>query len=319
MRQIVATGPGGPEVLKLVEKETPKPNEGEVLVHLEAIGVNFADIYARRGANGETPMGREGAGEVSEVGPSVSEFKKGDKVAFADTIGSYAQFIIVPASRLVKIPQKLSSKQAAAGLLQGMTAHYLATSTFPIKDGNTVLVHAAAGGVGELLTQIAKMRGARVIGTVSTEDKAKIAKDAGVDEVINYQEKDFEEEVKKLTDGNGVDVVYDSVGKNTFLKGFNVLKSRGTMVLFGASSGPVESFDPTILVQKGSLSLARVSLKDYTAEREELLQRSSEIFDWVASGKLKLRIFKEFPLDQAAEAQKELENRQTVGKVLLIP
>ncbi len=319
MHKIVATGPGGIEVLKYIEVENLKPAEGEVLVKLEVIGVNFADIYARRGANGETPMGREGAGIVEEVGSGNTEFKKGDKVAFADTLGAYSEFIVVPTNRLVAIPENLTTKQAATVLLQGMTAHYLATSTYPLAKPDTALIHAAAGGVGELLIQIAKMRGARVLGTVSTKQKAEIAKELGADEVINYTETDFVEEAKKLTNSKGVDVIYDSVGKDTLVKGLDALKARGTMVSFGQASGPVEPLDISQLVLKGSLTLSKVSLKDYTTERSELLQRANEIFDWVGSGKLNLRVFKEIPLEQAAEAQKELENRETVGKLLLIP
>jgi NADPH2:quinone reductase len=280
--------------------------------------VNFADIYARRSAKLEQPMGREGGGVVEEVGSGVTDFEEGDKVAFADTVGAYAERIAVPADRAVKIPNGLTTKQAAAVLLQGMTAHYLAKSTYPLKGADVCLVHAAAGGVGELLCQIAKKSLARVIGTVSSTEKAKVAKEAGADEVIVYTKDDFEEEVKKLTGNQGVNVVYDSVGKETFLKSLNCLKPRGLLALFGQSSGSVEPFDLSLLAKK-SLFLTRPSLTAYTAERKELLQRSEEIFKWVLAGSLKVRVFKELPLKEAWVAQKILEGRETTGKVLLIP
>jgi len=321
MKTVVATGSGGIEVLNFQDAPDPKSEKEQVLVRLEAIGVNFADIYARRGATAgeKTPMGREGAGVVEEVGAEVTEFKKGDKVAFSDTLGAYSELISVPAKRLVPIPEGITTKQAAAVLLQGMTAHYLATSTYPLKNSDTCLVHAAAGGVGELLVQIAKMRGAKVFGTVSTDEKAKVAKVAGVDEIILYTKEDFAEKVKELTNNIGVNVIYDSVGKDTILKDFDAVINRGMIVMFGQSSGAVDPIDTNMLVQKGSLTFARVSLKDYTAKREELLSRANEVFDWVISRKLKIRIFKEFPLAEVSEAQKLLENRETVGKVLLIP
>ncbi|HEY4694612.1 MAG TPA: quinone oxidoreductase [Candidatus Nanoarchaeia archaeon] len=321
MKAIRVHGPGGPEVLKYEEVPDPKAGNGEVLVVLEAIGVNFVDIYNRRSApSGQTtPIGREGAGVVEAVGQGVKDFKVGDKVAFDGTLGAYAELIAVPADRLVKVPSKLTTKQAASVLLQGMTAHYLATSVYPLKKGDVCLVHAAAGGVGELLCQMAKMRGAKVIGTVSTREKAKVAGEAGADEVIVYTKADFGEEVKKLTAGKGVNVIYDSVGKTTFLKGFKVLRPLGMMVLFGQSSGPVESFDPSILAKGGSLFFTRPSLTNYTATRQDLLQRANEVFKWVADGSLKVRVFKEFPLQEAAKAHQALEERQTVGKLLLTP
>jgi NADPH2:quinone reductase len=321
MKIVRASGPGGPEVLKFEEVSDPEPGSGQVLVRLEAIGVNFADIYARRMAAKDqaTLMGREGAGAVEAVGDQVKEFKVGDKVAFADTLGAYAQKLVVAEKRLVPVPVKLTTKQAAASLLQGMTAHYLAVSVFAVESGDVVLVHAAAGGVGGLLVQIAKQNGAMVVGTVSSGKKAQVAQDVGADEVVIYTQKNFEEEVKRITASMGVHVVYDSVGKDTFEKSLNCLRPRGMMVLFGQSSGAVANVDPQVLAAKGSLFLTRPSLKDYTAERSELLSRAAEIFKKVAAEDLKVQIFKEFPLEQAAAAHKALENRETIGKVLLRP
>ncbi len=313
---------GGPEVMKLDDLPAPTPKPGEALVKIEACGVNYVDIYQRSGLYKGAmplPMGLEGAGVVEAVGPNVSEVRAGDRVAWTQTPGSYATHNIVPSARLVKLPAGLSSKDGAAAMLQGMTAHYLAYSTYPLKKGDTCLVHAAAGGVGLLLCQMAKRAGARVIGTVSTEAKAKLAREAGADEVILYTQKDFEVEVKRLTDGKGVQVVYDSVGKDTFEKSLGCLAPRGYLALFGQSSGPVAPFDAQILNAKGSLFLTRPSLGHYTLTREELLQRAGEVLGWIASGQLKLRIETTFPLAEAAEAHRQLAGRATTGKLLLIP
>jgi NADPH2:quinone reductase len=313
---------GGPEVLAADDIPMPEPKTGEARVKLEASGVNFIDIYQRTGLYPlQTPftLGSEGAGVVDGVGEGVTEVKKRDRVAYAMVPGSYAEYAIVPAWRLVPVPANIDAKSAAAIMLQGMTAHYLTHSTYPLKQGETTLVHAAAGGVGLLLIQIAKMRGARVIGTVSTEVKAALAKQAGADDVILYTQTDFLTEVKKLTDGKGVHVVYDSVGATTFDKSLDCLRPRGYLVLFGQSSGPVPPFDPGKLAGKGSLFLTRPSLAHYTLDRAELLQRSADLFNWLASGKLKLRIESTFPMANAAEAHHQLEGRQTTGKVILFP
>ena len=313
---------GGPEVLTLEDIPDPKPGPGEAVVKLEAAGLNYIDVYYRTGlykAQLPITLGVEGGGVVTEVGPNVAEVKVGDRVAYSGVLGSYAQFAAVPAARLVTLPEGLDGKAGAAAMLQGMTAHYLSHTTYPLKPGDWCLVHAAAGGVGLLLCQMAKMRGARVIGTVSTEAKAKLAREAGADEVILYTTQDFEAEVKRITGGAGVPVVYDSVGKTTFDKSLNCLAPRGVMVLYGQSSGPVPSLDPAILNQKGSLFLTRPSLVHHTATREELLQRSGDVLGWIKAGKLKLRIDLTLPLAQAAAAHRQLEARQTTGKVLLIP
>jgi NADPH2:quinone reductase len=313
---------GGPEVLAVDDIPVPEPKAGEARVKLEAIGVNFIDIYQRTGLYRlQTPftLGSEGAGVVDAVGEGVTEVKKGDRVAYAMVPGSYAEYAIVPAWRLAPVPANVDAKSAAAIMLQGMTAHYLTHSTYPLKQGETALVHAAAGGVGLLLAQIGKMRGARVIGTVSTEAKAALAKQAGADDVILYTQTDFLTEVKKLTDSNGVHVVYDSVGATTFDKSLDCLRPRGYLVLFGQSSGPVAPFDPGKLAGKGSLFLTRPSLAHYTLDRAELLQRSGDLFNWLASGKLKLRVESTFPMANAAEAHRQLEGRQTTGKVILFP
>ncbi|MEK7363203.1 MAG: quinone oxidoreductase [candidate division NC10 bacterium] len=313
---------GGPEVLTLEDIPDPKPGPGEAVVKLEAAGLNYIDVYYRTGlykAQLPITLGVEGGGVVTEVGPNVAEVKAGDRVAYSGVLGSYAQFAAVPAARLVKLPEGLDGKAGAAAMLQGMTAHYLSHATYPLKPGDWCLVHAAAGGVGLLLCQMAKMRGARVIGTVSTEAKAKLAREAGADEVILYTTQDFEAEVKRITGGAGVPVVYDSVGKTTFDKSLNCLAPRGVMALYGQSSGPVPPLDPAILNQKGSLFLTRPSLVHHTATRQELLQRSGEVLGWIKTGKLKLRIDLTLPLAQAADAHRQLEGRQTTGKVLLIP
>jgi NADPH2:quinone reductase len=314
--------PGGPEVLRYEDVPQPSPKADEVLVKIEAAGVNYIDVYFRSGlykADLPATLGMEAAGTVAAVGPNVTDFKAGDRVAYTGVRGAYAQYAAVPAERLVALPARVSTKQGAAAMLQGMTAHYLAVSTYGLRKGDTCLVHAAAGGVGLLLCQIAKMRGARVIGTVSTEAKAKLAREAGADEVILYTRQDFEAEVKRTTGGKGLPVVYDSVGKTTWAKSLNCLAPRGLMVLYGQSSGPIGSIDPQILNEKGSLYLTRPSLGHYVATREELLWRAGEVLGWVADGKLRLRMEFEFSLKDAAEAHRALEGRKTTGKVLLIP
>ena len=313
---------GGPEVLQYEDVPEPAPKPGEALIKTEAAGVNFIDTYQRSGAY-KVPLpvilGQEGAGTVSAVGAGVTTVKVGDKVAWTGILGSYAEQHAVAADRLVALPAGVTTKQGAAIMLQGMTAHYLATSTYPLKSGDTCLVHAGAGGAGLLLTQIAKMRGARVITTVSTDEKAKLSRDAGADEVILYTKQDFEEGVKQLTGGKGVQVVYDSVGQTTFLKSLNCLVPRGMLVLFGQSSGAVPPFDPQLLSQKGSLFLTRPTLANYIASRADLEQRAADLFGWIAAGKLRLRTEFEFPLKDAQEAHRALEGRKTTGKVLLIP
>jgi len=312
---------GGPEVLRYEEVPTPAPGEGQVLVRLVACGVNFIDIYQRKGLyklDLPATLGQEGAGVVEAVGPGVTEVKPGDRVAYSNVLGSYAEYVVVPAQRLVPIPEGVTYQQAAAAMLQGMTAHYLVTSTYPLKPGDLCLVHAAAGGVGLLLVQMAKRRGATVIGTVSTEEKAKLAREAGADHVIVYTQQDFEAEVLRVTEGRKLQVVYDSVGKDTFEKSLNCLALRGMLVLYGQSSGPVPPFDPQVLAQKGSLFLTRPVLWHYTTTREELLWRAGEVLDWVRTGELQLRVDRAYPLAQAAEAQRALEGRQTTGKVLLV-
>jgi len=313
---------GAAEVLQYEEIPQPQPGAGEALVKLEAIGINFIDTYQRSGAyKMSLPFipGQEAAGVIHAVGVNVSEVQPGDRVAYSSILGAYAEYAVVPAARLVPVPDGVSVQQAAAVMLQGMTAHYLAFSTYPLKPGETALVHAAAGGLGLLLIQIAKLCGARVIGTVSTDEKAQLAKEYGADVVINYSTQDFEAEVKHLTDGKGVDVVYDSVGKTTFDKSLNCLRRRGMMVLCGQSSGAVAPFEPQILNAKGSLFLTRPTLAHYIADRAELLWRANALFDWIRAGKLSVRIAKTFPLANAAEAHRYLESRQAMGKLLLIP
>jgi NADPH2:quinone reductase len=313
---------GGLEALKMEDLPAPNPGAGEVRVKIEAIGVNFIDIYHRIGRyQGSLPLtlGQEAAGTVDAVGPNVKEVRPGDRVAYASVQGSYAEFAIVPAGRLIPVSAGVDLKQAAAVMLQGMTAHYLTHSTYPLKEGETALVHAAGGGTGQLLVQIAKRRGARVIGTASTEEKAALARAAGADEVIRYTQTDFEKEVKRLMNNTGVDVVYDSVGRDTFDKSLDCLRRRGTMILFGASSGPVPPIDPQTLNAKGSLYLTRPTLGHYIADRDELLWRANDLFRWIAAGELKVRIDQTFPLAEVAEAQRYLEGRQSKGKILLIP
>jgi len=313
---------GGPEVLRYAEVPQPTPGPGQALVKIDAAGVNYVDVYQRTGLYPvQLPLilGQEAGGTVTAVGPGVSEVKVGHRVAYAHVLGAYAEYAAVPAERLVVLPNGVSTKQGAAAMLQGMTAHYLATTTYPLKPGDTCLVHAAAGGVGLLLCQIAKLRGARVFGTASTEEKAQLAREAGAEEVILYTREDFEAAVKRLTEGAGVQVIYDSVGKTTFAKGLSCLAPRGMMVLYGQSSGPVGPFDPQVLSRSGSLFLTRPTLAHYIATRDELVARAEEVLDWVRQGKVALRIGHEFPLAEAAEAHRQLEARKTTGKVLLIP
>ena len=322
MKAIRIHAHGGPEVLQYEDIPVPTPGAGQALIRVEAAGINFIDVYRRTGLyKVDLPhtLGQEGAGTVAAIGPDASGMGVGDAVAFADVPGAYAEYAVVPAARLVPVPPGVSTHQAAAVMLQGMTAHYLASATYPLQRGDGCLIHAAAGGVGLLLCQIAKRRGARVIGTVSTEAKAELARGAGADEIIFYTRQDFESEVKRLTGGAGLPVVYDSVGKTTFDKGLNCLRRRGMMVLYGQSSGPVAPFDPQTLNQKGSLFLTRPTLFHYIATRDELLARAGEVLGWVADGSLTVRIEREYPLAEVAAAQRALEGRETTGKVLLIP
>ena len=322
MKAIRVHRTGGPEVLRLEDVPIPEPGPGQLLVRVEAAGVNFTDIYHRTGLYKVkfpfTP-GREGAGVVERVGQGVTTARPGDRVVSESALGTYAEYTIVSAERAVAVPEGIEAPLAAAAMLQGLTAHYLAYSTFPLKPGDTCLVHAAAGGVGLLLCQIASRIGARVIGTAGTAAKATLAREAGAAEVILYTETDFVEETRRLTDGAGVQVVYDSVGRTTFLKGLDCLVPRGMMVLYGQSSGPVEPFDPQLLNQKGSLFVTRPTLAHYVADRSELLRRTEELMGWVKDGSLRVRIDRQLPLAAAAEAHAELEGRRTTGKVLLAP
>jgi NADPH2:quinone reductase len=321
MKAIRINGYGGPEVMKVWEMEIPEPKEGEVRVRLEAIGVNYIDIYHRTGLYAlDLPFtpGMEGSGEVDEVGPGVKDFASGDRVAFTMSPGSYAEYAIVPAKRLISLPVGISFMQAAAILLQGMTVHFLTHGTYNVKANDKVLIHAAAGGVGRLLVQACKHFGAFVIGTVSTDEKAQIALEAGAAEVIDYSKNDFLEEVRKITRNHGVSVVYDSVGKTTFERSLDCLKPRGTLVLFGQSSGPVTPFSPSLLA-RASLFLTRPTLPHYTATREELLERAGEVFEWVQTGILKIRMDQTFPLHDAESAHYRLESRASSGKILLLP
>ena len=322
MKAIVVDNTGGPEVLVYKDIETAKPKAGEALVKTAAIGINYIDVYHRTGLY-KLPIpfvpGSEAAGTVEALGDGVTEVSVGDRVAYAMAPGAYAEYAAVAAAKLVKIPDGVDFTTAAAAMLQGMTAHYLTTSTYNLKSGDGALVHAAAGGVGLLLIQMAKRIGARVFGTVSTEEKAMLAREAGADHVILYTKEDFETEVKRLTDGRGLQVAYDSVGKDTYLKSLRVLAPRGMLALFGQSSGPVPAFDPGLLAQGGSLFLTRPSLAHYTLTRDELNWRAGDIFNWIKNGDLKIRIHGTLPLKDAAEAHRQLEGRQTTGKVLLTP
>ncbi|MCZ6788661.1 MAG: quinone oxidoreductase [Chloroflexi bacterium] len=322
MKAIQVSQTGGPEVLQYVDVTDPSPGPGQALVELQAIGVNYTDVYTRSGMGPATlPVvpGQEGAGVVAEVGEGVTEVAPGDLVAYASAPRSYAEKVVAPSWRLVKLPDGLDAEAGAAAMLQGMTAHYLCHSAYPLKPGDTALIHAGAGGTGLLLIQMAKSLGARVITTVSTEAKAQLAQEAGADHTILYTQQDFEEEVKRITDGAGVQVVYESVGQATFDKSLACLGRRGYIVAFGNPSGRVPPLDTAILGRLGSLFLTRPSLMDYTATRDELLQRANDILGWIKSGKLKLRIHDRFPLKDAAEAHRQLEGRLTTGKLLLIP
>jgi NADPH2:quinone reductase len=322
MKAIQIHSTGGPEVLQLEDLPIPEPGPGQVLVRVEAAGVNFIEIYFRKGVY-KTALpfipGSEAAGTVEELGPGVTGFAAGDAVASTSMIGSYAEYALVPAAQLVKTPEGLSMEHAAAAMLQGMTAHYLSHSTFPLKTGDTALVHAGAGGVGLLLTQMATRLGARVITTVSTKAKAGLSHHAGASDVILYSHQSFEAEVKRLTGGKGVDVVYDSVGKDTFEQSLDCLRPRGMLVLFGASSGPVPPFDLIQLSSRGSLFVTRPTLWHYIATRAELEQRAGEVLGWAAKGELKLRTEHTYPLAHAAQAQIDMESRKTTGKILLVP
>jgi NADPH2:quinone reductase len=320
MKAIQVHSPGGPEQMQLADVPTPQPGPKQALVRVAASGVNFIDVYFRIGLyKSDVPIaiGSEGAGTVESVGPEVTEVAPGDRVAWAMPRGSYAEYTVVPVAQLVKIPDHVDFQTAAAAMLQGMTAHYLTHSTYPLKAGETCLVHAAAGGAGGLVTQMAKMLGARVFGTVSTEEKARIARENGVDEGILYTQVEFDTEVRRLTGGKGVDVVYDSVGKTTFNQSLSSLRPRGMLALFGQSSGSVPPFDPSILNGKGSLFLTRPSLGHYLLTREELLWRAGDVLQWIDQGKLKLRIGGVYPLADAAAAHRDLEARRTTGKLLL--
>jgi NADPH2:quinone reductase len=326
MKAIQIKQTGGPEVMELVDLPVPQPKSNEAVVKIEAAGVNFIDVYNREGrykASLPLVLGQEAAGVIAALGSDLPENARGlavgDRVAYSSVLGSYAQYAAVPADRLVKIPHGVGEREAAAAMLQGMTAQYLVYDTHPLKSGETALIHAAAGGVGSLLVQMAHNLGARVIATVSTEEKARLATADGADEVILYTQTDFEAETKRLTGGKGVDVVYDSVGKTTFDKGLNVLRPRGMMVLFGGSSGAVAPLDPLVLTQKGSLFLTRPSLGNYIATAQELQQRAVAVFGMIRDGKLKLRIEHVYPLAQVQQAHRDLEGRKTTGKLLLLP
>jgi NADPH2:quinone reductase len=322
MKAIRVHTPGGPEALRYEDVPEPTPRAGQAVVKLGACGVNYIDVYFRTGQN-KAPLpltvGLEGAGTVTAVAPDVTSVKVGERVAWTGVAGSYAQMNAVPADRLVILPDGLSFKDGAGAMLQGLTAHYLVTSTYPLKPGDVCLVHAAAGGMGLLLCQMAKMRGATVIGTVSTDEKAALAKAAGADHVILYGKQDFVAEVKRITGGAGVHVVYDGVGASTFDKGFSCLRPRGLMALFGQASGPVPPLDLAVLNTGGSLFVTRPSLNHHIATREELQARAGDVLGWLRDGKVKLRLEHQFPLAEAAEAHRALEARKTTGKILLIP
>jgi NADPH:quinone reductase len=322
MKAIRVVRPGGRETLQLMALPEPRPERGQLLIAIEFAGVNFIDVYYRQGlypvARPFTP-GTEAAGTVIDVGADVNDFRVGDRVAYQGVMGAYAERAVVPADRVIRLPDNVSTRQAAALMLQGLTAHYLATSTYALKTSDTCLVHAAAGGVGLLLCQLAKLRGAQVIGTVSTERKAESARGAGADHLIQYTTQDFVAETRRLTGNHGVQVVYDSVGRVTFEQSLACLAPRGLMVLFGQSSGPVAPFNPQVLNQGGSLYLTRPTLAHYVATRPELLSRAGELFGLLGSDRLAVRIDRELPLKDVAEAHRALESRETMGKILLIP
>jgi NADPH:quinone reductase len=318
MRAVIVTRSGGPEVLELREQPAPSPGRGELVVDVDAAGVNYRDIYEREG-RGEAPLvaGVEGAGTVGAVGDDVTEFSVGDRVAWMDAQGSYAEQVVVPAARAVPVPEGVSGELAAATLLQGMTAHYLATTTYRVMRGDDVLVHAVGGGVGLLLTQVVKMRGGRVIGTTSSDEKEQRARAAGAAEVIPYE--GFAERARELTGGNGVAVVYDGIGQATFDESLRALRTRGHMVLFGSASGPVQPFDPMRLENSGSLFLTRPSIRHHVAKREELLERAADVFGWIAAANLDVHIGGRYPLADARRAHEDLAARRTSGKLLLVP
>src|ERR1700678_1182247 len=322
MKAIRVQRTGGPEVMELAEVPVPQPKSTEVQVRVSVAGVNSIDGYFRDGRY-RTPLpfvpGQEGAGVVTAAGAQTKTVKVGERVAWSGVLGSYAEFVVSPEEHLVPVPETLTDQQAAAAMVHGLTAHYLVNDAHKLKSGETALVHAAAGGVGLLLVQMARLIGARVIGTVSSEEKARLAREAGADEVIVFTERDFETEVKRLTEGKGVEVVYDGVGKATFEKNLNVMRLRGMLVLYGMSSGSVLPVDPARLLEKGSLYMARTTLAHFTATRQELLARTSALFGMIAEGKLKLRIAKTYPLAEAAQAHRDMESRKVVGKLLLIP
>ena len=320
MKAVYIEQTGAPDVMRFGERPTPEPGKGEVLVKLAYSGVNFTDLNARSGIN-KIPLpavlGSEGAGTVERVGEGVTEYKTGDRVAYCMVRGSYAEHAAVPVKMLAPIPTGIDFQTAAAAMLQGMTAHYLTHSTFPLKRGQTALVHAAAGGTGRLIVQVAVMLAARVIATVGTEAKARLAREAGASDAILYDQQDWVAEVKRLTGGAGVDVIYDSVGKATYMKGFECLKPRGMMVHFGVASGPIEPFDTRTLTAKGSVFLARPKLASHVADPQELAWRAGDIFRWIREGKLALRIDREYPLTEAAQSHRDMEARKTTGKLLL--
>lgn len=322
MRAIVVDRNGGPEVLHLEERPAPEPGPGQVLVDVSAAGVNYMDTYQREGVYPMSlpfVLGAEGAGTIRAVGDGVTDLRPGDRVGWSSAPGSYAEQVVVDADKAVAVPEGVSEEAAAAVLLQGLTAHYLTTSTYPIREGDVALVHAAAGGVGLLLTQIVKLRGGRVIATVSTPEKAELARAAGADHVILYTETDFAPEVRRLTGGEGVAVVYDGVGRTTFDAGLTALRRRGMMALFGASSGPVPPFDPQVLNRHGSLFVTRPTLVDYVATRAELEERAADIFGWIRSDRLNVRIGGRYPLADAGKAHTDLQSRRTTGKLVLLP
>jgi NADPH2:quinone reductase len=321
MKAVFVNAPGGADQMQYADLPTPQPGKGQALVKIIATGVNFIDVYFRTGLYKAEPpiqLGMEAAGVVEAIGEGVTGLNPGDRVAYAMARGSYAEFAVIPAWQLVPMPDGLDFESAAATMLQGMTAHYLSHSTFPLGSGHTCLVHAAAGGVGLLLTQIAKMLGATVIGTVGTDEKAALAKQAGADHVVVYTRDDFQAAAREFTGGKGVDVVYDSVGASTFMKSLDSLRPRGMMVTYGNASGPVPAIEPLLLNQKGSLFLTRPSLAYYASNREELLWRSGDLFKWIQEGKLKLRVEHKYPLANAAQAHKDLESRKTTGKLILL-
>jgi NADPH2:quinone reductase len=322
MKAIQVQKTGGPEALTMVDIPTPAPKPNEVLVKISAAGINFIDVYFREGRYPSSlpfVSGQEASGVVTELGAEVKSFTPGDRVAYTGIMGAYAEYAVVPADRLVRVPAGITDHQAAAAMLQGMTAHYLVHDTYPLKRGETALIHAACGGVGLLLVQMAKNIGARVIATVGTEEKTNLAREVGADEVILYAQQDFEAETKRLTDGKGVDVIYDGVGKTTFDKDLNILRPRGYLVLFGGASGAVPPFDLVKLSQKGSLYVTRPTLVHYIITHEELQQRATAVMSMISNGKVKLRIEHIYPLSEATQAHRDLEGRKTTGKLLLIP